>query len=90
LLAFAAAATALRASAVKRTGTIRPLATPFGILGRPTFLGFFRLLKASKLLCGYRFNCSVIESQAAWLYRCERLSCLHLRRARWWLRLASL
>lgn len=50
LLAFAAASNAFRSSAVKRTGTIRPLACPFGSFGRPTFLVFFCWLKASKLL----------------------------------------
>jgi hypothetical protein len=37
---LAAIATAFRSSAVKRTGTILPFASPFGILGRPT-LAFF-------------------------------------------------
>lgn len=37
---LAAASMALRSFAVKRTGTIRPFASPFGNLGRPT-LAFF-------------------------------------------------
>ena len=49
-LALAAAAIAFRSSAVKRTGTMRPLATPLGILGRPTFLAFFCCAKVPKLL----------------------------------------
>ena len=38
---FAVAAAAIRAtsSALKRTGTIRPLASPLGIFGRPAFFG---------------------------------------------------
>jgi hypothetical protein len=30
----------LRSVVLKRIGTIRPLASPFGNLGRPIFLGF--------------------------------------------------
>src|SRR5882724_10546572 len=37
-------------SGAKRTGTILPLASPLGILGRPTFLAFFCCGKISKLL----------------------------------------
>jgi hypothetical protein len=44
LLALAAAATAFKRSAVKRTGTILPLAWPFGSFGRPIFLGLFGLI----------------------------------------------
>jgi hypothetical protein len=47
--AFAACSKAFKFSAVKRTGTMWPFASPFGSLGRPTLLGFrcgigFRLL----------------------------------------------
>jgi hypothetical protein len=31
----------LKSSVLKRTGTMRPLAWPFGILGRPGLLFFF-------------------------------------------------
>jgi hypothetical protein len=44
----------------KRTGTILPLASPFGSFGLPTFLDFFCWLKASKLLydrCPNRIFC---------------------------------
>jgi hypothetical protein len=40
LLDFAAAEMAFKSSALKRTGTMRPLASPFGNLGLPTFLDF--------------------------------------------------
>jgi hypothetical protein len=49
LLAFDAAVTRFSNSGLKRTGTIRALASPFAIFGRPTFLAF-GWLKASKLL----------------------------------------
>ena len=51
--AAAAASIAFNASAVNRTGTIRPIASPFGSFGRPTFLAFF-CCTTSKLLnnCG--------------------------------------
>ena len=58
LLAFAACATAFMSSGVNRTGTMRPFASPFGSLGRPTFLGLFRF-KVSIILndggpdCGF-------------------------------------
>src|SRR5208283_4950299 len=53
----AARSIALRVCAVKRTGTMRPFASPFGSLGRPTLLGFFCWLKASKLLHDCRSYC---------------------------------
>src|ERR1051326_4204473 len=57
LFAFALATIRLRSSALKRTGTMRPLASPFGSLGRPTFLGL-GWVKGSKLLCdGYSDCC---------------------------------
>ena|SRR5258708_3310593 len=40
-LALAAAVTFFKSSALNRTGTILPLASPLASLGRPTFLGFF-------------------------------------------------
>jgi hypothetical protein len=48
LLVFAAASIALRSSAVKRTGTMRPFAVPFGSFGRP-ILAFFWLKTPSLL-----------------------------------------
>jgi len=54
LLAFAAASIAFKSSGRKRTGTIRPFASPFGSLGRPTLLAFFGWGKGSELL----HNCS--------------------------------
>lgn len=48
----AAVIIALRASPVKRTGTMRPFAAPFGSGGLPTFLRFG--FTASKLLCDGR------------------------------------
>jgi hypothetical protein len=38
--ALAAASMAFLSFALKRTGTILPLASPFGNFGLPTFLGF--------------------------------------------------
>jgi hypothetical protein len=52
LLAFAAAVIRFSASGLKRTGTMRALACPFAIFGRPIFLAF-GWLKASKLLDNY-------------------------------------
>ena len=40
-LALAALVNSFNSSSVNRTGTIFPLACPFGSLGRPIFLGFF-------------------------------------------------
>lgn len=57
LLAFALAAIALKVSCVKRTGTILPLASPFGSLGRPTFLAFFCCSTVLELLYDSRPNC---------------------------------
>src|SRR5947208_3306403 len=54
LLALACASIAFRSSKVKRTGTIFPLASPLGSLGRPTFLGFFCI---SELLNDCRSDC---------------------------------
>jgi hypothetical protein len=56
LLAFAAAVMAFKASAVKRTGTIRPFASPFGSLGRPTLalFGNAKLLYDCGSDCGSR------------------------------------
>jgi hypothetical protein len=48
-LALAAAVTRFNNSGLKRTGTMRALACPFAILGRPTFLAF-GWLNVSKLL----------------------------------------
>ena len=62
MLALAAAATAFRSSAVRRTCTVRPLASPFGSFGRPTLLALLCWLKASKLLydcCFYRVLCAL-------------------------------
>ena len=42
-LALAATSMAFKSSVVKRTGTMRPLAWPFGSLGRPGFLVFGNL-----------------------------------------------
>src|SRR5437773_5074885 len=42
LLAFAILDSALKSCELNRTGTIFPLAVPFGRRGRPTFLAFFR------------------------------------------------
>ena len=59
-LRFAAAVMAFKFSALKRTGTIRPFACPFGRFGLPTLLGFFIWRKAPKLLydcCSHRFPC---------------------------------
>jgi hypothetical protein len=50
LLALALAAIAFKSSPLKRTGTIRPIAVPFGSFGGPTFLDFFCCSKISKLL----------------------------------------
>jgi hypothetical protein len=51
LFAFAEAITRLIVFASKRTGTIRPLASPFGNSGRPIFfLVLLCWLKAFKLL----------------------------------------
>jgi TPR repeat protein len=58
LLAVAAVVMRFTSSALKRTGTIRPLASPFGSLGRPIFLGlvcfpiFFELLHDCGLYSG--------------------------------------
>jgi hypothetical protein len=49
LLAFAAAVIRFSKSGLKRTGTMRALAVPFAIFGRPTFLAL-GWLKVSKLL----------------------------------------
>ena len=57
LLARAAAAITFRSSAVKRTGTMRPLAVPLGSFGLPTFLAFFCWLKVLKLLYDRRSDC---------------------------------
>jgi hypothetical protein len=57
LLALAAASIIFKALAVKRTGTILPLASLLGSLGRPTFLVLFCWLKVSKLLHNGGFNC---------------------------------
>ena len=58
---LALASIAFNASTVKRTGTMRPLASPFGNLGRPTFLFFFAWLKASKLLYDYPLIASTAD-----------------------------
>ena len=55
-LALAAASIALVSDAVKRTWTTRPIASPFGSFGLPTFLAFFCCSKVLDLLydgCSY-------------------------------------
>ena len=60
LLALAAAVIRLTSSALKRTGMMRPLASPFGSWGRPIFfLVLFCWLKASKLLYD-RGKCGIL------------------------------
>src|SRR5439155_23508095 len=56
-LALAAISIVRKSSRVKRTGTIRPLASPFGSFGRPTFLGFFCRAKVPELLNNRRSDC---------------------------------
>ena len=51
---------ALNSSGLKRTGTMRAFASPFGKFGLPTLLGFFIGREVPKLLhdCGsYGFPC---------------------------------
>src|SRR5438270_4448627 len=57
LFASAASVIACKSSLVKRTGTILPLASPFGSLGRPTFLAFFCCSKVPELLHNGHFYC---------------------------------
>ena len=49
-LALAAAVIFLISSALNRTGTIRPFASPLGNFGLPGFLRFFGCSKVSQLL----------------------------------------
>jgi hypothetical protein len=49
-LALAADVIFLISSALKRTGKIRPFASPFGSFGLPGFLRFFGCSKVSQLL----------------------------------------
>jgi hypothetical protein len=81
-LAFAAASIAFRSSPVKRTGTILPLAVPFGSLGRPTFLDFFCRAKASKLLydCGSYCISSYCITQIA---VCQVFLCYNFAVRKW-------
>jgi hypothetical protein len=64
LLARDASAIAFRSSAVKRTGTIRPLAVPFGNRGRPS-LAFF----CAKVSSDYR-NLLVSTEYVCHAYYC--------------------
>ena len=53
--ALADAVIRFKSSPLNRTGTIRPLASPFGSFGRPGFLGFFGGSKVLELLNDCRF-----------------------------------